>query len=60
MRSRDWLLELLRLRRVTPTHSYRAFSKDTAMIKETSDIKNKCTSRGSRPVRFGRLISTAT
>ena len=30
------------------------------MIKETSDIKNKCISRGSRPVRFGGLISTGT
>ena len=59
-RARGWLLELLRLRPVTLSHSYEAFSKETAMIKEASDIKNKCTSRGSRPVRFGRLISTTT
>jgi len=59
-RTRGWLLELLRLRPVTPTHSYGAFSKETAMIKETSDIKNKCTSRGRRPVGFGGLISTDT
>jgi hypothetical protein len=53
----SWFVELLLLRPVTPVHSYEVFSKDSAMLKETSNLKNKYKGPSGRPVKLGGFIS---